>query len=124
MASSCKIFADDTSLFSKAINRTHSEAELNKDLELISQWANHWKMLFNPDPTKHAIEVCFSYKCDNVSHQRLIFNNKKIQSAPSHKHFGLILDSNLEFNQHIDLKINRCNKIIRIMKRLSLEKAY
>ena len=73
MASLCKIFADDTSLFSKAVNRTHSEAELNKDLELISQWVNQWKMLFNPDPTEQATEVCFSHKRDNVSYQR--FNN-------------------------------------------------
>ena len=73
VASLCKIFADDTSLFSKAVNRTHSEAELNKDLELISQWVNQWKMLFNPDPTEQATEVCFSHKRDNVSYQR--FNN-------------------------------------------------
>ena len=32
-----KIFADDTSLFSKAINKKKSEVEPNKDLKLISQ---------------------------------------------------------------------------------------
>ena len=31
-----KIFADDTSLFPKAIKRKHSKTELNKDLALIS----------------------------------------------------------------------------------------
>ena len=35
----CKIFADDTSLFSKTIDRKHFEIELNKDLEPISHWA-------------------------------------------------------------------------------------
>ena len=33
-----KIFADDTSLFSKVINKKKSEVEPNKDLKLISQW--------------------------------------------------------------------------------------
>ena len=35
----CKIFADNTSLFSKTINSKKSEIEPNKDLKLISQWA-------------------------------------------------------------------------------------
>ena len=61
LTSICKIFADDTSLFSKAINKKKSEIEPNKDLKLISQWAYQWKMLFNPDPTKQATEVCFSH---------------------------------------------------------------
>ena len=66
LTSLCQIFADDTSLFSKAINRNKSEIEPNKDLKLIGQWAYQWKMLFNPDPTKQAKEVCFSHKHDNV----------------------------------------------------------
>ena len=62
ITSSCKIFADDTSLFSKIENKSYSNFQLNKDLETISKWAFQWKMLFNPDPVKQAIEVCFSQK--------------------------------------------------------------
>ena len=115
-----KIFADDKSLFSKAINRKKSEIEPNKDLRLISQWAYQWKMLFNPNPTKQATEVCFSHKRNNIPREPLTFNNNKIQSRPAEKHFGLILDSKLHFNQHKDDKINKCDKIIRIIKRKRL----
>ena len=76
-------------------------------------------MLFNPDPTKQATEVCFSHKRDNVTHEPLAFNNK-IQSEPAQKHLGLILDSKLDFNQHIDDKINKCNKIIGTVRRISM----
>ena len=93
LTSICKIFADDTTLFSKAINKKKSEIERNKDLKLISQRVYQWKMLFNPDPTKQATEVFFSHKRDNVSHEPLTFNNDKITSAPAPKHLGLILDS-------------------------------
>ena len=31
---------------------------------------------------------------------------------------AVILDSKLDFNQHKDGKINRCNKFIKIIKRL------
>ena len=62
----CKLFADDTSLFWKTINRQKYEIEPNKDLKLISQWAFHRKILFNP-------EVYF-----HVPHEPLIFSNNKI----------------------------------------------
>ena len=58
----CKIFADDTSLFSKVYDIDISAKELNSDLENISKWAFQWKMQFNPDPNKQANEVYFSKK--------------------------------------------------------------
>ena len=76
---------------------------------------------FNPDPTKQAAEVCFSHKRDNVSHKRLTFNNKKIQSSPARKHLGLVLDSKFDFKQHMDDKINKCNRNIVNMRRLSVK---
>ena len=49
LKSNCKIFADDTSLFYKVFDKHVSCATLNKDLELINNWAFQWKMQFNPD---------------------------------------------------------------------------
>ena len=49
-----------------------------------------------------------------------MFNDTKVQLANSQKHLALILDSKLDYNEHIDNKIYKCNKIIGIMKRLSL----
>ena len=39
ITSMCKIFADDTSLFTKVLDVNKSVAELNADLEKINQWA-------------------------------------------------------------------------------------
>ena len=50
----CKIFTDDTYLFSKVYDTNKSLSELNADLEKISYWAYQWKMQFNPDPSKQA----------------------------------------------------------------------
>ena len=120
ITSSCKIFADDTSLFSKIENKSYSNFQLNKDLETISKGAFQWKMLFNLDPVKQAMEVRFSYKQDRVVYPPLQFNNNNVQSANSQKHLGLVLDSKLDFNEHVNNKINKCNKSIGIMKKLSL----
>ena len=61
----CKMFADDTSLFSKVKDETFSDTQLNNDLNKISKWAFQWKMLFNSDCNKQAIEICFSHKRGN-----------------------------------------------------------
>ena len=61
LISNAKLFADDTSLFTKS----ESANILNNDLSEISKWAYNWKMLFNPDPSKPAQEVLFSRKEKN-----------------------------------------------------------
>ena len=53
----CKIFADDTSLFSKVYDIHKSASNLDDDLEKISYWAYQLKMQFNPDPNKQANEL-------------------------------------------------------------------
>ena len=62
LTSISKIFADNTSLFSKIFNINESANDLNTDLEKISQWTYQWKMQFNPDPNKQTNEIIFSRK--------------------------------------------------------------
>ena len=60
--SNVNFFADDTMLFSIVKSPEISACDLNGDLDVIHQWAYQWKLEFNPDPTKQAIEVLFSCK--------------------------------------------------------------
>ena len=55
-------FVDDTMLYSIVKNPISTATALNEDLETIRRWAHQWKMEFNPDPTKQATELLFSYK--------------------------------------------------------------
>ena len=107
----CKIFADDTSLFSKVY-----------DLEKKSDWIYQWKMQFNPDPNKHANEFIFSQKTssNNLLHPPIKFNINDISKCHHQKHSGIVLDSKLNFSAHIDHKIKRCNRIIGLIRRLSI----
>ena len=52
-------------------------------------------------------------------HPKLTFNGNQVQQCSSQKHLGLFLDNKLDFNKHLDEKINKCNKIIGMMKKLS-----
>ena len=65
-------------------------------------------------------EVRFSNKRDKENYQPLQANSTDVQIADIEKHLGLILGSKLSFNEHIESKITKCNKIIGLMKKLSL----
>ena len=118
--STCKIFADDTSLFSHVFDKYKSQSELNNVLQIMSSWAFQWKMQFNPDPNKQAQEVYFSKKSNNENSLPVTFNNAKVVTCSTHKHLGLLLDKQLSFNEHIQSKMNKCYKMIGVIKKLSV----
>ena len=117
-----KIFADHTSLFSKVLAINKSVTELNTDLKKISQWAYKWKMQFNPDPNKQENDFIFSCKLvwNNLSHLPVKFNNNNITRCSHQKHSGVLLDSNLNFNTLVDQKTKKCNKMIGLLRQLSV----
>ena len=100
MESKVRIFADDTSLFSVVNEPQICAMKLNNDLGRISELARRWKMSFNPDIAKQAIEVTFSKKFTPSNLPQLLFNNSVVLSQDTHKHLGLILDRGLTFNHH------------------------
>ena len=75
LKSNAKFFADETFLFTIVKDENKSANVLNNDLSLISEWAFHWKMLFNPDPTKPAQGLLFSRKKKTLNHPILSRNN-------------------------------------------------
>ena len=80
----CKIFADDTSLFSKCHDFKKSERELNEDLAINKKWAFQWKMDFKLDPKKQAIEVYFSRKIVSNNPSPFSFNQSQVKISESH----------------------------------------
>ena len=76
-------------------------------------------MQFHPDPTKQANEVIFSQKIssNNLSHPPIKFDKIEISEKTYQKHLGILLDSKLSFNAHIDQKIKKCNIIIGLIRR-------
>ena len=81
------------------LDQDECSVKLNSDLERIAGWAKKWKMSFNPDPSKQAIEVYFSRKL-NLDYAPVVsFNNTAVVNCESHKHLVLILDKKLIFDE-------------------------
>ena len=117
--SQIRFFADDTMLYSIVKNPISTATALNEDLETIRRWAHQWKMEFNPDPTKQATELLFSYKNKPPIHPPLIFNGNIVSKVDEQKHLGVVLDRKLSFKSHINEKINKTKKTIGMIKYLS-----
>ena len=66
--STVKLFANDASLFAIIHDTKTTAYELNKNLQKMAEWADQWKMSFNPDLNKQAQEVIFSRKMTKSSH--------------------------------------------------------
>ena len=114
-----KLFADDTSLFTVVEDSNAAAIDMNHDLKLINQWAHSWRMSFNPDPQKQAVEIAFSRKKNEIDHPVVFFNDAPVKKVIEHKHLGIVLDSKLSFNAHIKAAISKTRKGIGMLKFLS-----
>ena len=110
ISSSMRLFADDSSLFAIVRNTQETHDKLVNDLSTISAWAHQWKMQFNPDISKQAIEVIFSHKNNKPDHPLLVFNGIPVAREKSTKHLGLILDERLSFRLHIKESLQKAKK--------------
>ena len=119
LSSNVKLFADDTSLFS-VIHDIHSSAasDLSKDLKTINEWAFQWTISFNADSNKQAQEVIFTRKSKNMRHPPLIFNKSKVFQSTTQKHFGLILDNRLSFQEYLTAMGAKVSRSIALLRNL------
>ena len=112
LSSNCKHFVDDMSLFSVISNIHTIATTLSQDLNAITNWAFQWKMIFNPDLSKQVQEVIFSRETKKLLHPNLLFNNIiPLCKSLFQKRFGLTLDINLIFSEHIKRIIKKIVKL-------------
>ena len=115
LSSNRKLLRDETSLLSVVRDVNISSSEFKSDLAEISEWAK-WKISFNPEPSKPTQEVIFSGKLKKFPHPSITFKNNPLSFCPAQKHLGLILDSKLTFNEHINHILSKVNKSIELLR--------
>ena len=92
-----KMFADNTSLFNVVDDVGRSADVLNADIDKVKLWARQWKMQFNGNKTD---EVFFYCKKVKPYHPEALLGNDLIKRESHHKHLGMELDSELNFQTH------------------------
>ena len=79
-------------------------------------------MQFHPDPNKQANEVIYSRKVSSKTYHIHLSNLTRLTflNAPIKSTLGIVLDSKFNFSAHVDEKIKKWNKIIGLIRRLSV----
>ena len=116
LASDVRLFADDTSLFTIVYDETVSAQVLNSDLKTIKEWAYQWKMQFNPDVNKPAVQVIYSQKRSEPPHLPLLFSGSSVPISDDHKHLGFFFDIELNFLRHVKEAITKARKGIGVIR--------
>ena len=76
-------------------------------------------MQFNPDINKQVIQIIFSQKRNKSIHPPLLFSDAPVVMKDEQKHFGMILDSALNFHSHVKEKIVSAHRGIGVIRYLS-----
>lgn len=131
LSSETFLYADDTSIFYEIDhdNAILSETVIQQDLNKIAQWAEKWKLKFKASKSRDIVFQSYAKKAPNV--KELFLDNSEIPRVSHHKHLGVILDQNLNFNEHIDTLCEKFQKMVNPLRALSrklpskhLEKIY
>ena len=83
-------------------------------------------MNFNSEPNKQAHEVIFSRKDNKINNHPLLFNQNLFKSSSTQRHFGVVLDTKLDFNLHLKKVQSKVNKTmgLRLLPKESLVTIY
>jgi len=113
------IFADDTTLSVHNMSLEHVVESLTSDLLNVDSWCNQNRMSINVEKTKtmYLTSKPKSYHIQN-SAPSILFKNNMINCSTEEKLLGVIIDSTLTWNSHIDSTIKKCNSLLYLLSRI------
>ena len=112
ITSTVKIYADDTKIY-RTINEPDKDiSALQLDLNRLSDWANKWQLLFNPE------------KCEVMGATHIRYRSKpsyslgvQLESVESVKGLGVTINYHLSWGKHVSYIVNKANKVFGVIKR-------
>ena len=117
VASTPRLFADDTCLFFHASNPTSLSSTLNLEISLLLEWCDSNKLTINPQ--KCHLLIIPSTKNSNHMNLSVSLKDTTINAENSVKYLSVIIDTNLNFHDYltaIELKISRAVGILYKLK--------
>ena len=95
-----KLYADDTVIYHSDVNHDLASARLQNNLSKFYRCCVENKLTINAKKTKLMIFGTRS-RVKSARNVRITINSEPIQNVPSFKYLGILLDSTLNYNQHI-----------------------
>ena len=107
------LFADDAKVFRKVATKEDALI-LQKDIQVLEDWSKKWLLSFHPDKC-HLLTLG---KFENITHcHRYKICGEEIEHMFDEKDLGVIVDSELTFEEHISEKLRKANCIVGLIRR-------
>lgn len=106
------LFADDTKIFAKV---PQFAEEIQEDLDRLQLWSDTWQLRFNAEKCK----VMHIGKNEDHHDYKMTSKGKRIslESVSLEKDLGVNVDSELKFREHINIQVNKANKLLALLRR-------
>ena len=111
--STIRLFADDCILY-RQIKYTEDAILLQSDINSFMEWASIWQMKLNVDKC-HSMSVTLS-KLYTIS-RTYYMDNSPLSQVDSCKYLGVIIQSDLKWNMHVNYITAKANKTLGFLKR-------
>ena len=111
------LYADDTVIFSHAIDTSWLENSLQKTLDRFQKWCNMNALTINILKTKFMVFGTRS-KIKKAKFLKLNIKGKPLQQVPSYKYLGLTLDPVLSYSKHISTILNTVSHKAYILSKI------
>ena len=115
------MFADDTKIY-RPMTSHEDTTIIQNDLDCLQRWSAKWLLNFNLHKCK-VMSITKSTACNNDSADYHLKNqSSKTISTPilcctKEIDLGVVFDTTLSFRNHINMSINKANRLLGIIRR-------
>ena len=111
-------YADDLAFWnvSKITHHYYARTNLQKSIDLVTNWANRWRLNLNPTKCNTVLFNKLKVDHDETYYMPIYINEEPIPKVDEIKFLGLTLTSNFKFDNHIDTIISKSYGVIRGIK--------
>ena len=108
-----KLFADDSKLYAT----NNSETPIQNDIDQVVKWTKDWLMTLNSQKCKHMHIGKGDQNNINLLLKDVEEQDIEIAQVNEEKDLGVTFDKSMTFSTHIQISINKANKILGLIFR-------
>ena len=123
-SSKCSMYADDTKIY-RTVNKLSDKNNLQIDMNKLVDWADQWQLKFNAEKCTvlHLGKKNSQFDYEMRNHH--CNDRTTLSKSNLEKDLGINVDTQLQFSKHIEIQVNKANRILGLIRRsftfLSLE---
>jgi len=107
------LFADDTKIY-RLIKSIADSKQLQQDLDGVVEWSRKWLLAFNSSKC-HVLSLG---EIENIVHAHYYnMDGVVLEHVFEEKDLGIIVDSQLTFDEHISQKVKKANAMAGLIRR-------